>query len=465
MQVANHSILPIAGFGLLLAASLNLSAQPVPHHFRGLTISPDRTVTLALEGSLGNSFNLTGTPSNQFRQIFDLYPIEASADLTDWTRLALLPRPNNDPNPLLFQDTNAAGSSRRFYRTFTNHLITAFPKPTGPFAVGTFSVVLTDSSRSNRYGLKTNSSFMCTLWYPAEPARSGTMPRPYNDQAVATDRAFYSFWGLSTQWTSAVPQFVAHSVPGLPMLAGTNRFPVILHSHGWTCDRRLNSQNAEELASHGYIVAAVDHEDCHATIYPDVRGARYVTPGSLSGAGLATSRVKDLQCLQNELARMDASDPLLQRRFDLDRIGVTGFSVGGGTAAEFCRQETKVKCAALLDAFILLNYYPELNQSGLQKPFLAMNRTVLDHSDRLWDASSDSGHIYNLAAHDAIWLKVSNTGHFAFCDWSWSVDATESSRPGAVAINACLVWFFDTYLKGEAPPLPTNPELTNVQRK
>ena len=42
---------------------------------------------------------------------------------------------------------------------------------------------------------------------------------------------------------------------------------------------------------------------------------------------------------------------------------------------------------------------------------------------------------------------------------------TGNSRPGAMAINACLVWFFDTYLKGEAPPFPTNPEIYNVQIK
>jgi hypothetical protein len=34
-------------------------------------------------------------------------------------------------------------------------------------------------------------------------------------------------------------------------------------SHGYSFNRRLNSQIATELASHGYIIAAVDHEDCH----------------------------------------------------------------------------------------------------------------------------------------------------------------------------------------------------------
>jgi len=452
---------------LLLPASVNLSAQPVPHHFTGMTIMPAKTAMLSLDGSVANMFNLTGTVSNQFREMFDLYVVEASTNLADWTRLAVLPRTNSDPAPLLFHDTNAAGLSQRFYRTFTNHLVTGFPTPTGPFAVGTFSRVLTDPSRSNRYGIATNSSFLSTFWYPADPPSAGLLPGPYAESAVAGDRSLYSYWGFSLQWTNVLSNCVGHAVAGLPLVAGTNRFPVIVHSHGWTCDRRFNSQIAEELASHGYIVAAVDHEDCHATVFPDARGTRYVAPGSLTGAALLTSRVKDLQCLLDELAVMDGSNPVLAGRLDLSRIGVTGFSLGGGTAAETCRVDSRIQCAALLDPFIMFGfgYYPELNNQGLQKPFLAMNRTILDHADHLWDASSDSQRLYALAKTNAVWLKVANTGHFAFSDCAWAVEMTSSSRQGASAIDACLLWFFDTYLKGELPPFPTNSEFVNVQRK
>ena len=83
---------------LLLCVSVNLPAQPVPHHPSGITASPDGTVVLSLDGSVSNLFpNLTGTISNPFRQMFDHYPVEASSDLRDWTRLALLLRTNNDP--------------------------------------------------------------------------------------------------------------------------------------------------------------------------------------------------------------------------------------------------------------------------------------------------------------------------------------------------------------------------------
>jgi hypothetical protein len=119
-------------FALLLVSGANPQAQPVPHHFTGLTVASHRTVTLTLEGNVAGMFNLTGTIWNQFRQMLDLYVVEASSNLADRTRIAMVPRTNSDPNPLLFQNTNASGLSQRFYRASTNHLLTAFPDPPGP---------------------------------------------------------------------------------------------------------------------------------------------------------------------------------------------------------------------------------------------------------------------------------------------------------------------------------------------
>ncbi len=111
--------------------------------------------------------------------MFDLYIVEASTNLADWTWLAMLLRTNSDPNPLLFQDTNAPGLGHRFYRTPTNHLITSFLKPSGPFAVGTFDRVMIDPTRTNRYRYNPpTNAFMVTFWYPAESPRAGALPGP-----------------------------------------------------------------------------------------------------------------------------------------------------------------------------------------------------------------------------------------------------------------------------------------------
>ena len=449
---------------LLLAPFLGSGAQPIPHYSTGLAPRPDRSMVLTLDGSVSGLFSLPATVSNAFMQMFDLYPVEASTNLTDWARLALLLRTNNNPNPLRFPDTNAANFNLRFYRTPTNFLVTGFPLPTGPFPVGTLSRILTDSSRSNRYGIKTNSSFMSTFWYPAAPARAGRLPGPYTDRAVAGDWNWYSYWGWASQWATIMPACVAHSVPGAPVAAGTNRFPVIVHSHGYRCDRRLNAQDAEELASHGYVVVAVDHEDSHATAFPDERGVIY-TSYSGDEAALLQSRTNDLVYVLQALAQIDTSDPLLAGRLDLGQIGMMGFSMGGGAAAETARLDSRVKCAALLDAYINFTHYPGLNSQGLRKPLLAMNRTKLVGDHWFWDFSPYSLRLYTLATANAALCKIANTAHFAFSDCGWSVEMTDSSRPAARVINAVLLWFFDNYLKGQALPFPANPEIINLQRK
>src|SRR6266436_2592219 len=140
----------LLGLALFPPAGAKLNAQPVPHHFSGITALPDKTL-LSLDGSVSNMFNLTGTTSNQFMQLFDLYVVEGSRNLADWTRLAILQRTNNNPSPLYFQHTNFAGLDKGFYRTFTNHLITLLPNPSGPFAVGTLHRVMIDPARTNLY--------------------------------------------------------------------------------------------------------------------------------------------------------------------------------------------------------------------------------------------------------------------------------------------------------------------------
>jgi hypothetical protein len=102
--------------GFLLTGPLSSYAQPVPHHFSGIAALPDRTITLSLDGSVSNMFSLSGSISSQFMQMFDLYAVEASTNLAEWTRLALLLRTNNNPHPLLFQDTTATNAGPYFYR-------------------------------------------------------------------------------------------------------------------------------------------------------------------------------------------------------------------------------------------------------------------------------------------------------------------------------------------------------------
>jgi dienelactone hydrolase len=378
--------------------------------------------------------------------MFDLYIIEASTDLADWTRLAMLPRTNNGADPLLFQDTNADGLSHRFYRTFTNHLITMFPKPTGSFAVGTFNRVMIDPARTNRYRYSpATNAFMVTFLYPAQAPRAGALPVPKMNQRLAADTSYYSLGGADTGWAILTPRFVGHRFSDLPLAANQDRFPVLLFSHCLPTHRDFNSQIAEELASHGYVVIAPDHSDCFKTEFPD---GRYLTG---NWAGDSDGRFKDFHFLLDELERLNVSDPFFAGRLDLDRIGIYGH-VYGGMVAEVCRRDDRVKCVALLEAENL-----RVPDAGLQKPFLAMNHAG---SPRL----AQNQALFNQATTNALWLQVSGADPHTFSDLAWGTQVPWGRQP-ALAIDACLVWFFDTYLNGETPPFPTHPELINVQRK
>ena len=221
--------------------------------------------------------------------------------------------------------------------------------------------------------------------------------------------------------------------------------PVVIYSHGSPAWRKLDSQRAEELASHGYVVVTVDHPDCWATEFPD---GRYLA-GNHSGD--VPGRLKDMKFLIDELAVLNSGDPILAGRIDLDRIGVSGGSYGG-MVVETCRSDSRVKCAAVYDATNL-----RLNTAGLQKPFMvALGESNYNYGDHQW--------LFSKAITNAVFLQIRGADHFTPADIGWMQQIPWGRGP-ALAYNACLVWFFDTFLKGETPPFPINPEIYNVQRK
>jgi len=221
-QLMKTTILLLLDLGLLIATCADLLAQAVPHHFSDITLLPDKTVTLQLDGSVAQMFNLTGTISSQFMRFCDLYVVEASTTLVDWRRLAMLSRTNSDPGPLRFHDPSAADRSTCFYRTFTNHLITMYPHPNGPFTVGRVDRVTVDPARTSpyRYTPATNA-LMLAFWYPANPPAAGELPAATWDRHVAADTSFYTALGMDAQWVQVSPALVGHELRNVPLASGT----------------------------------------------------------------------------------------------------------------------------------------------------------------------------------------------------------------------------------------------------
>ena len=426
-------------FAFELATANGGLAQTQGHTIANITAMPDQTIQL----------KLAGNAPTIFRSYFDIYLLDGSNDLLTWARLPSLLRTNSSTARLLYVDTTGLGP--KFYRTISNCFPTPLPKPTGKYVVGTTSLLLTDSSRANRYNNPTNSSFMITLWFPAR-ATIGHFPPPYLESKAAP--AFAGLYGVSqTVLTGLFGQASGES----EIATDEAPYPIVIYSHGFKVGRRDNTAKCEELASHGYVVVAIDHADCLATVFSN--GQLLSTTLSSFSGNLFTNDVLDVRFVLQTLTELNQSDPLFANTLDLNRVGTMGWSYGGGVAAEVCRTDDRVLASVLLDAY--LQNADNVIRLGLQKPFLGMYSV----------SGGGTQAPFYLATHDAYWMQISGTQHQHFADWlAWISSPTSNGRQAAIAMNACMLSFFEKYLKGIDDHLldnPTNayPQVINFVRK
>ncbi len=324
-------------------------------------------------------------------------------------------------------DTKATSFSKRFYRTPTNQLPTPILNPNGPYAVGAFSRAVIDPTQTNRYGIRSNSAFMVSLWYPAATG-AGSLPSDYMERKLA------SF--LSN------PYFVSHSYLDAPFADVQTNCPVILYSHGAEQYRMENTDKAEELASNGYVVVGMDHVDCGATVLP---GDQLVLGQVLSPFTALPSRLRDIQVVMDTLTQLNASDPKFAGRLNLGCVGMLGWSRGGGIAGEICRLDDRFKAAVLFDP--ALWWATNLLQTGVGKPFVCMVGSTDPGTFPGWRVDSES--LFNKATQDAFWFQIKGAEHYTFSQDAWISNPTTATRSAAVTMRACTLSFFNKYLKNQ----------------
>ena len=446
IQPARCKLTLIESLGLIVILLIGAEsgfAQSGVHRFGAITAQPDRTISL----------ELLGDAPSAFLKYFDLYPLEASTNLANWLPLGTLVRTNLATNALVYLDTNASGFGQRFYRMPTNQLFTALAKPSGPYAVGRTTRMLTDTSRTNRYLIPTNSSFMITIWYPAAPA-PGVLPVVYIDPQLAAPLA-EPHVGSSGDDANRLAKFVAFSRANLPVALAGSPYPVVIYSHGYTFHRQESTEKLEELASHGFVAVALDHIDCRTTVYPDgtaVRGIFTDTPTEAEIDTAVAGRLSDDLFVLGALAQLNASDALLAGRLDLNQLGAMGWSLGNSDLGELAQTDTRFKGIVMLEGYLqgAPGLLDALLQQGLRLPVLGMYQEDLSLTPLLNQAVSN-------ATQDTYFSLVHVTSHFAFKDLTESSLATDSVRRGAAAMRACTLSFFNKYLKGQDDHLLDNP--------
>ncbi|MEV0200192.1 hypothetical protein [Nonomuraea sp. NPDC050691] len=243
--------------------------------------------------------------------------------------------------------------------------VPVFPEPPGSYAVGTTVTQWTDGDRPETATADAGDrrTVVVQLWYPASGANRPTGRARYlgrtEREARTVARGLAGYFGMPGFLLDQVPLAVTRSTPGAPAAGG--RFPVVLFSPGLGGVRTQNTAWAEDLASRGYVVAALDHPYDSAVVTLDdgrVIRTRLAATGDPAederrAAAWTAVRAADLRFALTQLGRLDRGElpGPLAGRLDTRRAAVTGHSLGGAAALQAARQDHRFAAVIDVDGF------------------------------------------------------------------------------------------------------------------
>ncbi|TKK89265.1 alpha/beta hydrolase [Herbidospora galbida] len=314
----------------------------------------------------------------------------------------------------------------------------ALPAPTGPHPVGALSLHLMDKSRSDPWVPASGPrQLMVTVWYPALSSK-GKRFRYVTTAESANILARVP--GADDIPPGVLATTRTHARSGAPMVRRT--LPLVVLSPGFSFPRATLTSLGEDLASRGYLVAAVEHTyESVGTTFPDGHTTTCVVCERQQtkelGAQVSAGRVRDLTFVIDQL----------KKRFRVGGVAVAGHSMGGNAAVHTLAARPSIRAAVNFDGSLLPDAPP------LDRPVLLMGAVRIDAT---WPP---------VQAKPKTWLEVTGTDHSSFTDYALlrgQVGLPSQPLDGTRAIEitrAYTAWFLDRHLRGRQTPEPEFPEV------
>jgi dienelactone hydrolase len=221
------------------------------------------------------------------------------------------------------------------------HFATALPAPSGPFPVGVATLEL---AREPAAGASPGT-FEVELWYPSATAGERA---PYGTGRPGFARLVYH------------SVLRSHATRDAPLARGDASFPLVLYVAGWGGQRTDNTILAEELASHGFVVAAFGdliHDD--PPLEPLAAPADFSSQAAYEATlRLAHARIAYLSArasaVLDELHRLEcgAGTPRFAGRLRASEAGIVGYSFGGAVALAACGRDPRFSAAVDIDGWL-----------------------------------------------------------------------------------------------------------------
>ena len=243
------------------------------------------------------------------------------------------------------------------------------PQPSGPFGIGRVGFDWTDGSRPDEYHAKRHRELMVYLWYPT--AKSAAAKGVYYPGArqLDADAEVHQFMigDVAAAWAQIVSgQITSHAIENAPIETHQKPFPVVIFSHGLGGTGFEYTILIEDLVSHGYVVASIEHTHAAGAVrFADGRIARIHNdspPAGLSpaerfewmgkklSAGI-NEGAADVRFVIDRLSQLaeDRQHPELAGALDMTRVAAMGHSAGAEFAARACQQDSRIRACVDLD--------------------------------------------------------------------------------------------------------------------
>lgn len=354
------------------------------------------------------------------------------------------------------------------------------PQPSGSYSVGTEMIhIQSEKDEMITKDPTDKRELMVKVWYPSDADVSSLSGEKYASDASRA--GFATKYGLPGGALNYLDRVETYAYPGIP--ATNKSFPVLLFSHGYGSRAHGYYALLSEIASQGYIIVNMNHTyESLGVTFPD-GSEKYFDYGFQGETFAETMTIiqplidafkdgksyeerhpivrkatleypegsvqdrwaEDMILVLNLLDSWNAEGPL-KGRIDLERIGVFGHSVGGGTAGNLAMKDQRIKAAANLDGI----QWGEKIDTTYSIPYLYVSADwPAEHQDI-------NSHVYRKKSTDYFYeSKLLKSGHPNFMDIPFMIPVQSLAGTGEIdpyqgteIVTQLVTAFFDRHLKG-----------------
>lgn len=277
------------------------------------------------------------------------------------------------------------------------------PEPTGKYGIGTTVLHLTDKSRLEERTAVPDDlrEIMVQVWYPADKNAQGSTVPYMDDQTSA-----FLLQNAPDGMPNIFEKIKTYAIVSAPPAGDAGAFPLLIFSPGHALFYSLYQALLEDIVSHGYVVAAINHPYISGiTVFPDGRvvlGMDNFAPGAIPPQRVVED---DIKFLVDELEFVQVGNSKLIP--DSDRIGFLGHSLGGSASIEVFLQLPQGKCAIDIDGLL----FGQSHQQPIDKPiFLILNQLY-----SVWNVPSFAAMWKNIEQKGYL-MRLDGASHLTFCD-------------------------------------------------